>query len=102
MRCYRCGGSGMRLVRYQGSREIWACRDCAAETPLLDCHCCERRGVHLTAMPAGAENIWDCAFCGNRKRQCAHCGKGWVMAQASGRNSCSHCGREGLEVSAGP
>jgi len=88
----------MRLVRYQGNREIWACRDCAAETPLLDCHCCERRGVHLAVAQPDAENLWDCTFCGNRKRQCGHCGKGWMVAAARVLPTCSQCRREGFDL----
>jgi hypothetical protein len=87
----------MRLLRYQGSREIWACRACGAETPLLDCHCCERRGVHLAVVRAGFEPVWDCDFCGNRKRQCAQCGKGWMTNRSEGPAVCSSCGRQGIE-----
>jgi hypothetical protein len=80
----------MRLVRYQGLRDIWGCRDCGAETPLLDCPCCERRGVHLARRNAGG-NTWECLFCGNRRQQCRHCGKGWVAAVAAAPAVCSHC-----------
>lgn len=96
MQCYRCGKSGMRLVRYQGSVEIWACRACGAETPLLDCHCCERRGVHLAMTLPGGENVWDCASCGNRKRQCVRCAKGWIVALGGESGTCSHCGEPAL------
>lgn len=82
----------MRLTRYQGHLEIWACRACAAETPLLDCHCCERRGVHLQhENPAGA-NDWGCAFCGHHKRQCGACGRGWLQDDGKGGQACASCG----------
>lgn len=86
----------MRLVRFDNRQEVYACRECAVETLLLDCHHCERRLVRR--LPDSEQGIarWACYRCRVTKHKCPSCGAGWVLANAAqGRDgeglSCEHC-----------
>jgi len=98
MKCYSCGrgdqsggDQAMRLTRFRGNLEIWSCRTCGAETPLLDCLCCERRGVHLQRENSASGNEWCCSFCGNQLRQCGVCALGWLQDNGRGACACTRC-----------
>lgn len=86
----------MRLVSYQQRRELYACQQCQVESLLLDCHYCERRGVHR--LPDSGQGVarWACQRCRIIQHKCPNCNAGWVVDNAvSGASGsgfgCSHC-----------
>lgn len=98
IKCPACHHIAMRLLRYQGEREIWACQDCGEESMLLDCHLCERRGVRRAGQTDQQVEWWACHRCEVPQYRCPACGKGWLHPGDSGEWTCGHChaGRAGV------
>ena len=95
MQCAQCDNGEMRLVRFENRQEVYACRQCHAESLLLDCHYCERRTVRQLADAQGVQR-WACHRCQVTQYKCPSCNSGWVIAQAAlnaGKSgfSCGHC-----------
>lgn len=92
MRCGHCQRGVMRLVRFEGSREIWQCRQCGEESRVLDCPLCEQRAVRRCS-PRGGRERWACSRCQVNQYPCRHCGCGWQREFREGRlDPCDHCG----------
>lgn len=89
--CSQCNGGLLRLLRFEGSRGIWACRQCGYETRLLDCHTCERTLIRRLGRNAAGCGVWACVNCRQPKLACPHCAAGWLEAAGNGLR-CAHCG----------
>lgn len=92
MQCCHCQSEAMYLKRFDGAREIWACRDCGEEAVRLDCQYCEKRGFYLHALHLEG-NRWRCEYCRTERVQCPLCGKGWLQLHGSELccNACHQC-----------
>lgn len=92
MRCPHCHQADWRLRRFDGSRDIWGCPHCNAESAMLDCHLCERRGVIRQGTgPTGGE-IWACHRCQVPQYRCLGCGLRWLQPGEGGQWHCEGCG----------
>lgn len=92
MQCAHCETGTMRLVRFEDRQEVFSCRNCKAETLLLDCHLCERRSVRR--LPDSDNHIarWACHRCRITKHKCPSCNKGWVVpARLTGSKQQGYC-----------
>lgn len=98
IRCPHCQQIAMRLARYQGEREIWACAHCGEESPLLDCHRCERRGVRRAGTTALQVEWWACHSCDVPQYRCPGCGRSWLEPSPDGHWCCPQCGHRQPEV----
>jgi hypothetical protein len=79
VKCLQCKSDGFRFKRYDKNLEIWGCADCGNESPMLDCHCCERREVSQSGENEHGVHTWTCNYCGFAKLQCPNCHKGWLL-----------------------
>ncbi|ROS01158.1 hypothetical protein EDC56_1586 [Sinobacterium caligoides] len=110
MRCCQCEEGEVRLVRYQAGLEVWACRQCDYESPVLDCHTCERRLVRKQGNNSAGHELWSCYNCAKPKLKCPSCRRGWVMHRslffefkptaAQGEYCCDHCDQSWLDEEA--
>jgi transposase-like protein len=86
----------MRLVRFEGRQEVFACRECGQESLMLDCHLCERRAVRQLPDAATGVARWACDRCRIPKYKCPECKQGWVVPSEltgteKGGYRCEHC-----------
>ncbi len=100
IKCPACQQHTMRLLRYQGEREIWACSQCGEESMLLDCHLCERRGVRRAGQTDQQVEWWACHRCEVPQYRCPDCGKSWLQPADDGHWHCPQCGCDRAEVGA--
>ncbi|WP_101759408.1 hypothetical protein [Oceanicoccus sp. KOV_DT_Chl] len=101
MQCNQCAEGEMRLVRFDRRQEVFACRQCQAETLLLDCHYCERRTVRRLVDSSGGVARWSCHRCEVVMHKCPNClqrqQQGWIVSNAilsKGQSgfTCQRCG----------
>lgn len=93
MRCGFCHEGRLRLVRFEAGRDIWRCRECGAESLVLDCSLCEQRTLRRVRGGQGPER-WACSRCQVEQYRCPHCPTGWMREQGAGRWRCDTCGAQ--------
>lgn len=89
--CSQCENGEQRLVRYENGLGVWACRRCGYETPLLDCHTCERRLIRRLGRNRAGTEVWSCYLCQAPKLACPSCHAGWIVAGEQGSADCTRC-----------